>query len=408
MTAREARPGFGLLAILLAAVGIAPLLSYGLNATSDLVIRDLGISESQFGLLATVCFGCAAIGNLAFGKFSDAQPDARLMLIIFGTAALAMGLAAVDAGYALLLAASGIAGFAQSFPNGVTNRILAQRVPSAWRIGWTGIKQSGVQVSQLVGSLAFPLLAAFIGWQGASLAGAVVATGLALLALRILKSAPLLAAPAPGKSSRSGTENSEPAAGAAASTRFIIYALSLFGFINGVGVQATNVYLALFAVRELDFSLVAGGLTAAVAGIVGVSARVGWGQMMSRGVAAPKLLLLLALLATGGGTSFLLAQQLHSPILLWVAVALHGASALGVSVVLMAALLRVVPASRLGSSSGLVSAGQFGGFTVGPLAMGLLVGSPGGFTAGWICVIGVYLCCTLLGVFLVLRSARRR
>lgn len=35
MKAKEARPGFGLLSILLAAVGIAPLLNYGLSATSD-------------------------------------------------------------------------------------------------------------------------------------------------------------------------------------------------------------------------------------------------------------------------------------------------------------------------------------------------------------------------------------
>ena len=82
MPAKKARPGFGMLAILLSAVGIAPLLNYGLNATSDLVIRDLGITESQFGLLATVCFGCAALGNAAFGKFSDKQPDTRLLLLI--------------------------------------------------------------------------------------------------------------------------------------------------------------------------------------------------------------------------------------------------------------------------------------------------------------------------------------
>ena len=94
-------------------------------------------------------------------------------------------------------------------------------------------------------------------------------------------------------------------------------------------------------------------------------------------------------------------------LLLWLAVALHGASALGVSVVLMAGLLRAIPASRLGSASGIVSAGQFGGFTVGPLAMGLLVGSAGGFTAGWIAVIGIYLCSTALGAILVLRARNR-
>ncbi|MGO4298218.1 MFS transporter [Glutamicibacter sp. MCAF14] len=404
MPAKTARPGFGMLAILLSAVGIAPLLNYGLNATSDLVIRDLGITESQFGLLATVCFGCAALGNAAFGKFSDKQPDSRLLLLIFGTTAVALGLAAIPAGFVLLLVASGLAGFAQSFPNGVTNRILVQRVPSAQRITWTGIKQSGVQVSQLVGSLGFPMLAAVIGWHGASLVGAALAAILAILALRIVSATPMLAAPAPRSPQ---PDKSRPAPATAPSTRFVIIALSSYGFINGVGVQATNVYLALFAVRELDFSLVAGGLTAAVAGIIGVSARIGWGKMMSRGVSAPRLLLLLALLAMVGALSFLGAQQMHSPALLWLAVGLHGASALGVSVVLMAALLRAIPAKNLGSASGIVSAGQFGGFTVGPAAMGLLVGSAGGFTAGWITVTGIYLCSTFLGIFLVVRAKKR-
>lgn len=403
MAPKSARPGLGLLAVLLGTVGIAPLLNYGLSATSDLVLRDLGINETQFGLLATLCFGCAALGNALFAKFTDRRPDTLILLLIFGTTAVALGLVAVPSGYILLLLASGLAGFAQSFPNGVTNRILAQRVPMDRRITWTGVKQSGVQVSQLVGSVGFPLLAGVIGWRGASLAGAILAVILGLIAVRVVQGIPFLAEATP-TSPRAGTGLSpgEP------STRFVIFALTLFGFINGVGVQASNVYLALFAVRELHFSLVAGGLTAAVAGVIGVTARIGWGRLMSRGVAAPTLLLLLAVLATCGGVSFLLAQQLGSPLMLWLAVALHGASALGVSVVLMATLLRSIPAHRMGSASGVVSAGQFSGFTVGPLAMGLLVSSSGGFAAGWTTVIGIYLCCTLLGVFLVLHARRRR
>lgn len=397
------RPGLGLLAVLLSAVGIAPLLNYGLSATSDLIIRELGISEAQFGLLATVCFGFAAVGNAVFSKFSDRQPDRTLMLLIFGAAAVSMGLAALPGGYLLLLAAAALSGLAQSFPNGVTNRVLAQRVPSARRIAWTGVKQSGVQVSQLVGSVGFPLLAAWIGWHGASLVGAVAAGVLGLAAVRVLAAVPLLAQDAPPRAA----EAVPVPRTAGGSTRSMILALTVFGFINGMGVQATNVYLPLFAVRELDFSLVLGGLTAAAAGAIGVTARVGWGRMMSRGISAPRLLLLLAVLALAGAGAFLLAESWHSPTLLWLAVALHGASALGVSVVLMAALLRAVPASLMGSASGIVSAGQFGGFTIGPLVMGMVISSAGGFTLGWLMVAGIYLCCTVLGVLLVLRARRR-
>lgn len=401
---RTSPAGVPLLAILLAATGIGPLLTYGLNAISDLVITELEISEAQFGLLATVCFATATVGNAALGRFTDRQPDGRLMLGVFILAALGLGLAAIPGGYVLLLVSAGFAGLAQSFPNGVTNRILAQRVPEKQRIGWIGIKQSGVQVSQLVASLGFPALAAWIGWRGASLSGALLAGLLAVVAVRVLNAVPFL--PPAAVAAKPGHGN-PGRAGAPPSTRFLVYALAAFGFVNGMGVQATNVYLSLYAVRELDFSLLLGGLAAAAAGFIGVAARVGWGRMMSRGMAAPPLLLLLAVLALAGAVAFGLAGAAGSPALLWLAVALHGASALGVSVVLMAAVVRGVPASSIGRATGMVSAGQFGGFTVGPLAMGALIGSPGGFSLGWGAVAGTYLVCVALGSYLVLRRRLR-
>lgn len=402
MQARSRQPGKSLLTILLVATGIGPLLSYGLNATSDLVISDLGISEAQFGLLATVCFGCAAIGNAAFGRFADRQPDTRLMVLVFAMATLALVLAAIPGGYVLLLVASGMTGLAQSFPNGVTNRILAERVPAEKRIGWIGIKQSGVQVSQLVASLGFPALAAWIGWHGASAVGAVIAGALGVMAVRVLSSVPLLpVAPVPVL-----TPAAKKVAPVPTNIAFLIGALAVFGFVNGMGVQSTNVYLSLFAVREMGFTLVLGGIAAAVAGAIGVAARVGWGKMMSRGVAAPPLLLLLAGLALVGATVFMAAGVTGWPALLWLAVALHGASALGVSVVLMAAVVRSVPASSMARATGLVSAGQFGGFTFGPLVMGALIGSPGGFALGWTVTAGIYLLCVVLALYLVVRRRR--
>ncbi|WP_411731254.1 MFS transporter [Paeniglutamicibacter sp.] len=403
MKAPAGHPGYPLLAIMLVAVGIGPLLTYGLSAVSELVITELGISEAQFGLLATVCFGAGTIGNAAFGRFTDRQPDSRLLALVFALATLALLLAAIPGGYVLLLVASGLAGLAQSFPNGVTNRILAERVPLEKRIGWIGIKQSGVQVSQLVASLGFPALAAWIGWHGASGVGAAAAMLLGVVALRVLGAVPLLPkVPVPVGPVAAGSPAAAPT-----SIRFLIWALAAFGFVNGMGVQATNVYLSLYAVRELDFSLVLGGLAAAAAGAIGVAARVGWGRMMSRGTAAPPLLLLLAVLALAGAGVFLAAGATNSAALLWLAVALHGASALGVSVVLMAAVVRSVPASSMGMATGMVTAGQFGGFTIGPLVMGTLVGSPSGFALGWTVVGGIYLMCVMLGLYLVLRRRRR-
>lgn len=394
------RAGFTLLTVLLGSIGAGPLLVYGLSATSDRIITDLGIDAVQFGMVATVCFACAAVGSATLGRLADRLSDLVLISVVFLLAIAALVLLGLPGGYLLLLVAAGLSGLAQSFPNGVTNRILIERVPLRQRNGWVGIKQSGVQASQLVASLAFPLLAGWAGWRGAALAAALIPLILMLMAWRSLTTTPLL------PEARQLQESKEAAPGSAprsSRTRHpgIVWALAGFGLLNGIAVQATNIYLPLFAVRELGFSLVMGGATAAVAGVVGVAARVGWGRVMASGVSAPKLLLVLALTALAGALAFLGAWSTGWSALLWLAVILHGASALGVSAVLMGALIRSTPAASVASVSGLVTAGMFTGFTLGPVGMGAIISSSGGFQLGWIAVGVVYLACAALALGLI-------
>lgn len=425
MTGSEQKaPGVGLLTVLLGAVAAGPILLYGLSATSDSIIAELGISEGHFGLLATACFGAAAIGNATMGRLADRHSDLSLMAFIFILSTLALLLVAVPDGFWMLLVAAALAGIAQSFPNGVTNRILLERVPTAKRIGWVGIKQSGVQVSQLVASLAFPVLAIGLGWRGAALAVAIIPLVLLLMTWQSLRTTPLLPAPSTDTPAEAAdrTANAQSATGSADTADppeptvaptprvkhpGVVWALAAFGLLNGIGVQATNVYMPLFAVRELDFSLVLGGATAALSGIVGVIGRVSWARRMAKGASGPHLLLALALIALAGAALFFTADVTGISTLMWLAVALHGISALGVSVVLMSALMRVIPASSMVSASGMVTAGMFFGFALGPLGMGLLVGSAGGFSLGWICVGAIYLLCALLALVLIRHRNRR-
>ncbi|MFE1083824.1 MFS transporter [Brevibacterium sediminis] len=424
-------PGIGLLTVLLGAVAAGPIMLYGLSATSDSIIAELGISEAHFGLLATTCFGAAAIGNATLGRLADRHTDLSLMAFIFVLATLALVLVAVPDGFWMLLLAAALSGIAQSFPNGVTNRILLERVPDTKRIGWVGIKQSGVQVSQLVASLAFPVLALGIGWRGAALTVAIIPLILLAMTWYSLRTTPLLTAPKSPTdtaneaadlnpdTAETGTpaetdtpaEAARPAPGPSparpAKHPGMVWALALFGLINGIGVQATNVYIPLFAVREMGFSLVLGGATAALAGVIGVIARVTWARRMAKGASGPRLLLVLALIALAGAVLFLIADAAGWALLVWVAVAFHGISALGVSVVLMAALMRAIPASSMVSASGMVTAGMFFGFALGPLLMGVIVGSPGGFVLGWITVGITYVLCVILAFILIRVSSRR-
>ena len=380
-------PGPGLLFVLVCAMGAGPVMNYGISATSTLIISDLGISESQFGLLAATCFASAALSSMSLGRLSDRIRARTQMLIIFGGTALSLVFMALSGNYLWLLAAVLLSGPAQAISNPTTNRIIIHAVQPAKRPGWMGIKQSGVQASQLFSSLFFPAAALFAGWRGAAV-GAALVLGL-LLAYSWHRLPPEPRTKTPNRAERASAERRFPAA---------VWLLAAFALFSGAGMQATNVYLPLFAQRELGFSLLMGGATAAAAGVVGVASRVLWGRRMAEGVRASTLLLILAAGAICGAGLLLAAGETGIPALLWAGVLFHGASVLGVNVVVMAGVLREVPKERVGAASGAVSLGMYAGFASGPLIMGLLLEFSGGFLDGWIFIGTAYLACVLVGL----------
>ncbi|WP_258059806.1 MFS transporter [Arthrobacter sp. ZGTC212] len=388
------KAGPGLLFVLVCAMGAGPVMNYGISATSTLIIGDLGISEAQFGLLATVCFLSAALSSVSLGRLSDRISGRAQLILIFGGTALALTLMAVSGSYLWLLIAVGLAGPAQAISNPTTNRVIAHQVDPVRRPGWLGIKQSGVQASQLFSSLFFPAAALLVGWRGAAAGAAVVMAVLLMYSWNKLPAAP----PAlPRTGAASGPRDRFPPT---------VWLLAGFALFSGAGMQATNVYLPMFAQRELDFSLLMAGAAAAVAGVVGVAARVLWGRRIAGGTAVASLLLILALGAIGGTALLLAAGQTGMPVLLWTGVALHGATVLGVNVVVMAGAMREVEPGRVGAASGVVSLGMYVGFASGPLAMGLLLQYSGGFLAGWLFVAAGYLVCVVLGLVLRWVTAR--
>ena len=368
-------------------MGVGPLLNYGLSAVSPLVIADLGISQSQFGLLAGAVFASAAVSSFSLGSLSDRTTTRQQFLVIFGGTAAALVIAALAGSYWLLLAATLLAGPAQALSNPTTNRVIVTDVPQGRRPGWIGVKQSGVQASQLFAGLFFPAAALWLGWNGAFGLAAVIAVG--LLGFSLL---------AVGREVPRPRTTATPGGGGALG--FPVWLFAGFAFCSGLGMQATNVYLPLFAVRELGFPLVLAGVAAGVSGIVGVSSRILWGRRMARGARPSGLLAVLAVGAVVGVACLLGASAWNAPALLWAGVALHGATVLGANVITNSAVLVVVPAERIGAASGVLSMGMYAGFALGPPIMGVLADVTGAFDAGWVTVGGGYAVCLLLALWL--------
>ncbi|MEW1821473.1 MFS transporter [Arthrobacter sp. NPDC080031] len=388
-------------------MGVGPLLIYGLSATSSLVIDSLKITPGQFGLLAAVCFLAAGVSSGMFGRFSDRMRGGTQICLIFGGAAAAMMLVAVSGNFLWLVLAVVLSGAAQALSNPATNRLVMDHVPAHKRAGWIGVKQSGVQGSQFLAGIAFPAVALVTGWRG--VAGLSCALALVLLVVA-WRSIPTSAGPAVLNSRRTSAPSEDTVLGGTAASPKVagtgqgergrlpgtVWAYAAYALLSGFGIQATNVYLPLFSQREVGFPLVLGGLTAAVAGVIGVVSRIVWGQRIMEKGSPFTLLLTLGLGAAAGAALLLAAGLTQSAVLLWCGVLLHGAMGLAINVVVMAGLMRDAPPGKVGAASGRVAVGLYLGFAAGPLAVGGLLTAFNGFMAGWCVVIGVYLACGLL------------
>ncbi|TDL44481.1 MFS transporter [Kocuria rosea] len=411
---RDRRPGAHLMLVLTATMAVGPLLTHSLSAMSPLVIADLELTEAQFGLLATTTFFVAAVTAVRTGRWADRLAARTLLVVMFGGAALAMLLTAAAPGYAVLLAAMVLSGLGQVMANPATNRLIRLHVPAGRRASWLGIKQAGVQASQLVAGLTFPALGLLLGWRTAVL----VAVGAVLLLLvhgwwTVPDNHPGTPAARPSRTtSPSGTTTPfrSRTAGAAARPPMpgAVRAYAAAAALTGLGAQAANVYLPLYAHRELGLDVVAAGATVSVSALVGIASRVLWARVMDRPGADGFVLLAGMALGAAASAVMLVLAPLHPGLAwaVWPAAVLHGGAALAVSVVVMSAAMRAVPADRVGASTGVVTMGLYAGFCAGPLVLGGLLQLTGSFAVGWGVVLVCYLACAALAV--LVRSRARR
>ncbi|MEV4900197.1 MFS transporter [Citricoccus sp. NPDC055426] len=397
------RAGTALLTVLLIAMGVGPLLNYGLSATSDLLIREIGVSAGQFGLLVTVLFVSAAVSSMVIGRLADVLSIRSQLIFNYGGTMVALLVSAIGPAYWTLILACIIVGPAQVIANPTTNRVIYSAVPAAKRSGWIGVKQSGVQASQLVAGLLFPAAALWAGWTGAAVSAAVLVLALLWWSLRHIPPEE----PTDWAAVRRVLADRFRRRGVStASLPLQVWLFAAVAFFSGMGTQATNVYLPLFAVRDHGYSLLIGGLAAGLSGVVGVASRIYWGRALGAGRRPGTLLVLISLGALMGMVCMAASSVWDLPALFWAGVVLHGLTVLGTNVVVNAGTMQTVDATRIGAATGTTTMGMYAGFAVGPVGMGAVVELTGGFVLGWVLVGVAYAVLLVLAVAMV-RTGRR-
>lgn len=393
-----------LLVLLVALMAVGPLLPFFVSTSSSIVVERFDITAAQFGLISSIVWGSAAIASQFSGWFADRTSIRTQMLFNFGGAAFALVLAGMTTTYAALLGAAIIAGASQSISNPTTNRVILEVVPQEKQAAWIGIKQSGVQMAQLFAGIFFPGVALLFGWVGAALGGAMIALAFILFGWRVISriyppssghhptpsSAAIettLVSPSPESAPQPPATPDQVAHTSSKESRKLsstIWVLALMIFLVGFGVQTVHVFLPLFSVRTLGFTVVEGGLTLAVIGTIGMFSRIWWARQVGKGARLSTLLMVIILGAAFGVGLIILASFTGWGYLVWAAAAVHGLTTLGANVVINSALMRAAQSGQIGKASGVNSMGMYAGFTIGPLVMGWLHMITSGFLWGWV------------------------
>lgn len=346
---------------------------------------EFDMNRTQLGGLVTGAFLVAAVASPTVGVIVDRARTHRALATLFLLVAAMYAGASVAPSYLWLLVLLAIGGFAQALSNPITNKVIAQRVPTHRRGVIIGLKQSGVQFGALLAGLILPTAASRFGWRVAVLGVAAIA---------------LIAAVVSGVGGRSLSVDQAPSGEVRRERRRLtteVRSLVAYAFLMGGGVASTTVHLPLFAHEQLSFSPALAGLTIAIAGSVAIVARIAWGRASDR---VDNLWGMLGLLGVGAiiGTVLTLASMAW-PLAVWAAVVFLGVSAMAWNALAMIAAVRAAGPDSTGWVAGVVNSGFFAGFVISPVVFGALVDTTGKYALGWLLLIAMYVGAVGIGLY---------
>lgn len=378
--------GLWLRTVLVCAMGLPMLIFYAIGTLGPLLIADLGVAPHWLGWLVMSAFGLAALLSLWAGPLVNRLGTRRALALLFWATLAGYGLLVSLPGFAGVLLALAICGVAQALANPVTNLLVSECVEARSKAAVVGLKQSGVQLSALIAGLLLPPLAGSLGWRAA----------LACLLLPTL----LLALWGPQVAAGSAAGKTMSLKIPRPNSRLAL--LLSVQLCVGLVLSSFVTFLGVFAARQ---GVAVGETGAMVAGfgVMGILARTLLTPLAARMAEESWLLLTLLLLASLAlAVTAQATAQAHWP--LWFGALGMGLTAVATNAIAMSMLLRDPAFGGPAAASGLLSAGFFAGFALGPVLFGAVQQGAAGFANAWLMLIAVL----LLGVGLSLMLVRAR
>jgi MFS family permease len=378
-------------------MAVAAVVVPSLGALSSFIIDEFGMTTAQFGwLVASVPLASATLAPTS-GALADRHGGRRMILTLLTIGVgVFLGLAMAPAFY-VLVAVGLLAGAMNSIGNPATNRLIASILPIGKRGLIMGIKQSGIPAGIFLAGVFFPFAAQTMGWRGALAVASVVPAAILLFVWAVLR---------PESPNRFGTAVMGP--GIEFSLTMSgpsVAALVVYSFLMGFGDVAIIAFGPLYLQEVIHWDVALAGRAIAVAGALGIGARILWSVWAERRQRLPSTLVVMACSSFCAALAFWIASATTDR-LVWVGVALFGSVSFAWNAIVYLIAISTGRTANPGGASGWVMLGFMTGNTVGPIAFGHTVDLTGSYDAGWIMVLTSFGLAVLHAVRFTRRKAK--
>lgn len=345
-----------------------------LPVVAPVVSQAIGISTTYVGLYVAVVYVAAMVSSILGGSFVKRWGALRSSQVSLLFSAAGLVLCALP-WVGTIVAGALLIGLGYGPVTPASSHLLIKTTPPARMSLVFSIKQTGVPVGGMLAGLLVPSMEILMGWQAAFV---MVALFCVLCALAV----------SPLREQLDTDRNPmirpsliksfvEPIRLVFAQPALRI--LAAVSFLFAITQLSLTTYLVTFLYEDLGWGLVAAGVALTVAQAAGVAGRVLWGWVADNWLGSGFMLIGVALLLFGGAAFVpFLTVDTHTT-LLYLLLALLGATAIGWNGVYLAEVARQAPSGLAGMATGGTLGFTFLGVLCGPPLFGVAAARLGSY-----------------------------
>lgn len=349
------------------------LFAFAILASS--LIDDLGLSRTQVGIVGSVNTAVGAVTAPLTGRLTDRIGARWSAGIVLSLSAICMGMMTAAPDVWWLGASAIVGGVPQGWGNPATNSLISTRIAPGRRGTITGVKQSGVTLGVFLSGASLPWMTGAWGWRGGTLAFSIAFAVLAIVTVASLGPDPDRPTDATSVA-ETATENRTP-------LDPFVWRLALYALLMGTAGGAVGRFFPLFAEESLGFSLETAGTLTAIAGLLGMGARVVVGRLAERRIDPTRLLSLLAMVGFVCCAVLAVVTPANRS-LLYLTPPLNAVGIAAWNAVAMLAIIMFFATGQAGRASGIVMLGFLSGLSIsGPIA-GFAIDRLDDYRAVWV------------------------